>query len=334
MKIKKIINRGGMNQLEQMAFSPSRLETLDCPFRFEKLYIEKRLESVGEMALIGRLFHDWIAEYTRLCKDRETNKLRDLSWIKILDAVSAEFDFQGFDQVKPKTFAMIQNLMDDPYWKLPIDNFDDLLNIERQWGFQIHVSDTGSEYLKPCGWFDSKIDLRMIADLIFRSGKTLHIVDHKTGWGEPWEHQLTWYAAGAYAMYFKESWGEICVWYHWPGKGGRYEQVGNYPREALPALTDQVIKQIREARKVSEFPAIQCRACSWCGFKAECPLMAESARGLITTSDQAVLIPKQGKFEIVDQGTAERALQAIVMVGARLKEVEDDLKKWVAELIM
>lgn len=183
--------------------------------------------------------------------------------------------------------------------------------------------------LIPCGWFDPEIDVRMIADLIWQDGSTLHIMDHKTGWGEPWEYQLPWYAAGTFARYQDHSWDTLKIHYHWAGKGGQYQEVGFYRREDLDAVTDQVISQIEEARKTTEYPARECKACSWCGFKAECPIVHAGASILTDSETLPVLAPKGGEFKIIDQGTAERALSAIVLVGWRLKELEKDLQEYV-----
>ena len=316
--------------LEDMAFSPSRMETLDCPFRFEKLYLEKRKEPVSEPAIVGRVFHDWIALYSKRCLELETNKLRDLSWIKFLDDAVSK-NQKSIDElgdtgiIREKTSDMIQGLMDNPVWKLPFEGDQSgLISIEQQWGFRIK-----DNILIPCGWYDPKVDVRMIADLIWQDGSVLNIIDHKTGWGEPWEYQLPWYAAGTFAKYQDDSWDTLKIHYHWAGKGGQYQEVGFYHRQDLDAITNQVISQIHEARKTTEFPARQCKSCSWCGFKAECPEVHAGASILTDTDTLPVLIPKGGQFQIVDHGTAERALSAIVLVGGRLKELEKDLREFV-----
>jgi len=317
--------------LATMPFSPSRMETLDCPFRFEKLYIPpKQSEPVGEIAIIGRVFHDWIAGYSRRCLELETNKLRDLSWLKFLDDAMRENEkdillCSDIKTIRDKTSNMIQSLIDNPEWRLPFDGDQGgFISIEQQWGFQIQGG-----ILVPCGWFDKKIDARMIADLIWQDGATLNIMDHKTGWGEPWEFQLPWYAAGTLARYADSSWDTLKIHYHWAGKGGYYEEVGFYSRHDLDAVTSDVISQIDTARKTTEFSARECRACSWCGFKSECPIVHAGASILTDTETLPVLAPTGGEFKIIDQGTAERALSAIVLVGGRLKEIEKELKEFV-----
>lgn len=316
--------------LANMPFSPSRLETLDCPFRFEKLYLEKREEPTGEPAIVGRVFHDWIALYSKRCLDLETNKLRDLSWLKFLDDAVRKnekdiIQFSDIKTIRQKTSDMIQDLMDNPEWKLPFEGDQGgLISIEQKWGFRIQPG-----VLIPCGWFDPEIDARMIADLIWQDESTLNIMDHKTGWGEPWEYQLPWYAAGTFARYQDDSWDTLKIHYHWAGKNGQYQEVGFYQRKDLDAVTDQVISQIDEARKTTEFPARECKACSWCGFKAECPQVLAGAVILTDTETLPVVAPTGGQFKIIDQGTAERALSAIVLVGGRLEELEKDLQGYV-----
>lgn len=318
------------NIMRSMPFSPSRMEALECPFRFAKLYLEKQFEPTGEQAIIGKVFHSWIVPYVYKCLELEINKLRDLSWLGMLNMALIENKADDSDTIRTKTQAMIQRLIDDPYWEMPFKGKPDLHALEQKWGFRFRKQrNEDREYLYPCGWFDTNIDIRMIADLIWMEGHVLNIMDHKTGWGDPWEHQLDWYAAGAYSRYEKAPWDVLKIWYHWPGKGGYYEEVGFYTRENLPQVVDKVIGQVHDARKTEEFPACACRACSWCGFKAECPKIAESAQGLITIESKAVVIPEGGKFEIVDQGTAERALMACIMVGSRLEEIEQQLKDWV-----
>ena len=315
------------SQMVNMAFSPSRRETLDCPFRFEKLYIPpKQTEPTSEMAEIGKMFHEWIAGYGKRCLEFETNRLRDLSWIKIFDSLRAGYP----EPVQDKTRNMVQDRMDDLTWTMPFpENHGGLIDIEQKWGFQFHESSTGIEYLKPCGWFDKTIDLRMIADIVYHDGDVLNIVDHKTGWGNPWAKQLPWYAAGAYSRYYKESWSIMKIWYHWPAKGGYYEEVGFYNREDLPAVVADIICDVREARKTTEFPAKECRACSWCGFKSECPIVHDRAVILTDSDTLPIVAPTGGQFKIVDQGTAERALSAIVMVGGRLDELKKELQDYV-----
>lgn len=129
--------------LATMPFSPSRMETLDCPFRFEKLYIKKRKEPVGEMAIIGRVFHDWIADYSRRCLELETNKLRDLSWLKFLDKAIRKnekdiLEYSDIKIIRQKTSDMIEDLIDNPEWKLPFEGDQGgFTSIEQQWGFRI-----------------------------------------------------------------------------------------------------------------------------------------------------------------------------------------------------
>ncbi|MBW1998587.1 MAG: PD-(D/E)XK nuclease family protein [Deltaproteobacteria bacterium] len=313
-----------------LAYSFSRIQAFACPFRFHKLYIEKAHEPPSAIAVVGQVSHAIMKEY--LAWLYENHRMFSL---KVLDQCAArafsEMDRRdkwppGFTEEDKQE---VMRAVDDLVAGIQDAEFSIDPNVRAYWTEQKLAFDRHWNLLPDDAWFEKNVYFRAVIDWAWvpQDENTLVIVDHKSGWGDPDPHQLPYYAWAGYAGLGKEHGiNRVSVKLNFLAKGAKIEEGGFYSPEDLLKVGEDIDATIEEIEFNEDWDPKPGAQCSYCGFTAECPAINSSWIQLAASK----AAPAQS-FTIDSPQKAEKGLELLVLVQARLKELEKALNAWVVE---
>jgi hypothetical protein len=170
----------------------------------------------------------------------------------------------------------------------------------------------------------------LVADFAYITGKTLHIIDDKTGWGAADPAQLVTYAA----FYVKchERLSEITgvKLGFLDHRRGKYVPVMECSmKDASPEFDDKlhmIRAHIETVNSWTEFPAVP-GLCANC-LVPDCPAVSEAETALVEAMPPAApAIPT----EITTPEQAERAVEFLTFADQIIKQIKDRLKSYVKD---
>jgi len=119
--------------------------------------------------------------------------------------------------------------------------------------------------MKSTGWFDKDVWLRVVFDVLYSDGKTLVIIDHKTGKVRDKDlAQLELYAHTGFVLHPTVEEVVTRLWYLKDSIGIEYEVI--YKREEMPRLWDSWVERAAVMLTETQFPARTSPLCRWCHF--------------------------------------------------------------------
>jgi len=313
-----------------LSYSFSRIQAFACPFRFRKLYIEKAYEPPSVVAVVGQIAHEimkeylsWLYENRRMLSQAVLNQCaaRVCTGMDRQNKWPSNFN----EEDKQKVMETIDNLVEE----LEGAEFKIDPNVRAYWTEQRLAFDRRWNLLPEDAWFEKEVYFRAIIDWAWvpYDENTLVVVDHKSGWGDPDPAQLPYYAWAGYVGLGKEHGiNRVSVKLNFLAKGAKIEEGGFYNPNDLFQIRDDIYSTIREIAFNENWDPKPGAQCSYCGFTVECPAVNSSwleISGNKVTPTEAFTIDSPQK--------AEKALELLVLVQSRLKELEKALGDWIAE---
>lgn len=302
-----------------IAVSYSSMGDLECPFRFNALKIEKSYkEPENEAMLAGADVHDIISQYVRHC------------WTK---GVSSDLDFFGTvayrdGSVGEKVKELIERFKSSPY--VIIDLSAVWVNIEKK--YELDESAGLIAFGSKWSW-NPKTAFRGVSDYAYVSGDTLHIVDWKTGYGDPDELQLKLYAYMCWLALLKESNATsrsvsgiqqiVCTFANLAT--GKNDSLTFTPTSCFDAK-QIIVDAVQKANSLkSPYEAIPCAKCKYCTVPG-CPVRGDIETAMVKAEGSPVLtIPSS----IETREQAEKALLFIAFADSLTNRIKDVLRKFV-----
>ena len=122
---------------------------------------------------------------------------------------------------------------------------------------------------EPTDWFGSTAWLRIKIDVLC-TGKTVHIIDYKTGKiREEQEDQLELYAVGALSMSPAPEVAGVALWYLDQGETRPLEGERLYALREAPSLRRKWVKRVAPMLNDTAFTAKPGNHCLWCHLRKE-----------------------------------------------------------------
>jgi len=309
-----------------IALSFSRMKDLECPHRFKVLHIDRSFkETMGEPARIGIDFAEIMAEYRRRCA--QNNQAIDMPLLLDLCDERKETltDYEATRESAEKLLAH-PDLME-----VPIEAKDSFL-IEHKFTFDADLNVIPGDPEK--AWRSPKAAWRMVADFAYRQGDRLHIIDDKSGWGDPDPEQLEFYSYLIPRAIEPLKMGG--VWYvdarfHMVRMGRVIRPSSRLTGIKTPFQIDQLApigKRIKglleQANSMTEFPAVICTRCQYCQIP-ECPKKDEAMNAIATQGNvPTFVIPS----ELTDREQAEKVLAFVTLAEPIIKQIKNLLKTY------
>ncbi len=301
-----------------IALSFSRLKDVECPFRFNALYIAKTYkEPESERMRVGGAVAKILATYRNHCI---SNKIQND--VGLLGDIKARVQADLREKVVP----LLDRFSRSEFVSVPIDA--KWYQVEDRFAFNdnllpIHGNDA---------WFDKSVAFRAVVDFAFFDPKEgiLDITDDKTGWGDSDELELK-----IYAYLLKTAWmssGDLTHGLRLKKIRARFNNIATgtvnemelEPQETN-SMRELILGKIKEVNAWTEYPARVCSCCRFCTVP-DCPVRAESEKALVAADGSPVTeIP----LKIFWQHEAEKALQFIDFADGIIGQVRDALKAWV-----
>lgn len=298
-----------IDQLDTMPFSPTRLESVSCLFRFYSHYVLPQPETSHPILAFGSFVHRVIEMYVTACLKRKEGA----------DPVLAELAAQAAWAEKPT---------------VPPDVFADALNVVQRFaeGYEVPVDRVVGNELQLAAdahWsavpYDSPDTRRRgRIDQLELDGQDARVVDWKTSRALPTATELKrMYAPRMYMLLVRAQnpkLRRVTVQIYYV----RYHKTREVVFE--PSDTESARLEIEEAEKrvqvllgrpnaadPAAWPAMPGTQCGICGWVASCPRQAEVAtRGYVTTPEQA-----------------EKVAGDIVYLEQALEHKRETLREWV-----
>ena len=297
----------------KMAYSFSRIKTFRCPFRFKKLYIDKKTEPTGELAEIGGAIHGFAARYRQECIERSRDHIP--GWFE--KNVPAKFNSKT-PAVDKGIREGLEKFKRGPMFRMPTAVE---YRVEEKWAF-----DSGWNLLGD--WFHESTFFRAIADFItIGEDGLVTIYDDKTGWAKGYDElQLKIYAWAVLRVLDKqESQIEgVSLKFNLIGQE-KIEDKGFYSREEILYFRDEIMEKVGAIENNKDWSTAnpESGACGYCGFHDDCPAMQKEFA--VISADQKPV------FKLTTKEDAERAVQCYVMVKARMKDLKADINQYVTD---
>lgn len=281
-----------------IAMSYSGMGDLECPFRFNAVKIEKTHKDPETPAMIvGNQTHEIISNYLRHC------------WTHGIGS-----DVEYFDGIilpkepdREKLSGLIERFKTGPY--AIIDLNAKWVNIEKK----CELDADGQLIAFGPRWSnDQRVAFRGICDYAYVSGDTLHILDWKTGFGDPDDLQLKLYAYMFWLALIKEAYANsksiqgidriACTFVILAT--GQNRTIEFTPTSCLDAK-QIVADAVEKANSLHPpYEAIPCAKCKWCTVPG-CPVRDGIETAVIRADGSPVLsIPDS----IQSRDEAEKAL--------------------------
>lgn len=304
-----------------IAISYSAMGDLQCPFRFNALRIEKSYkEPESEALLVGSDVHDLISRYVRHCYTKGISS--DLDF----------FDSQVYraDSVGERVKELIEKFKSSPF--AIINPTSQWVNVEKK----CELDAEGNLIAFGSQWsWDKRAAFRGVCDYAFATTEDLHVIDWKTGYGDPDELQLKLYAYMFWLALVKESDGRsnffsgiqriVCTFVNLAtGQNQSIEITPSKTTEAKQIIVDAVQKA--NSLK-APYEAIPCSKCKYCTVPG-CPVRGDIETSMVKAEGSPVLtIPSS----IETREQAEKALLFIAFADSLTNRVKDVLRKFVEE---
>jgi CRISPR/Cas system-associated exonuclease Cas4 (RecB family) len=221
-----------------MALSYSRLSTYEsCPRKFEYLYVLKSIKDSGSTATeYGTRVHGALENYGKALVEQD---------IPVLEGIlELESEAKAW-------FPMVKKICDRPGEKL----FEHQMAIRRD--------------KTPCGWFDSEVWLRSIADVLVIDGKKAYCIDWKTGKKKDNPTQMQLFAAMVFLHYPEVE--EVATSFVWLVANDMTNVV--YQRryaDSLWVAIEPRLVAVQEAVDLGVFTAKPSGLCPWCPAQDIC----------------------------------------------------------------
>jgi hypothetical protein len=303
-----------------IALSWSRIQDMACPFRFHAKHIAKSYTEPESPAMrIGSAIHEIMAEYRTRCLVRGLQ-----SDVEYFDEVIPKITGQLHEDEAQEVKDLMDGVMDSPAVLVPTNTTWHA--VEQKMGYSLN-----GDGFSPCEWLDPGVAFRLVADFAYVTGKTLHIIDDKTGWGSADPAQLVTYAAFYVKCHERLSEIEEIKLGFLDHRRGKYVpvmecSVGDAEKEFDEKLA-MIRAHIETVNSWTEFPAVPGALCSNCQAP-DCPAVSEAETALVGAMPPAApTIPT----EITTPEQAERAVEFLVFADQILKQIKDRLKAYVKD---
>lgn len=300
------------------ALSFSRWKDSLCPFRFHALYIAKSHKEPDTDAMkIGREVAEILCAYRAHCYRM---------------AVTSDLGF--FDQVKPnkeiaeQVFDLLGQFQRSLFISVPLGA--GWVHTEGKFTFDSSLNLIAGDD----AWFSKSAAFRIIFDFAYVLDDTLHIIDDKTGHGDPDKLQLELYAfLGKVAITHQkpalsEKVRNVVCQFNELGKRQVDEFLFTFPDD-FQDTRQKILDRLAEVNSWTEFPAVACSQCKWCSVPG-CSIR-ESAQnslvGAVADVAPAITLPT----EITSKEEAEKAVQFVLFAEPVIDGVKELLRAYVDE---
>lgn len=222
-----------------MALSYSRLSTFEtCPRKFEYLYVLKSVKDEGSTATdYGTRVHEALESYGRALVSGDP--------VAMEGVIALEGGEAG------KWLPMVKKICSRPGQVL----FEHQMAIKRD--------------KTPCGWFDSDVWLRSIADVLIIDGKRAYCLDWKTGKKRENPTQMQLFAAMVFLQFPEVE--EVVTSFVWLIADDMTNAT--YQRRYVDSLWLSIeprLVQVQESVDLGVFAAKPSGLCPWCPAQDIC----------------------------------------------------------------
>jgi hypothetical protein len=266
-------------QIKYGPYSPSRLETSECPHRFYREYIAKDLDDDGSKAANrGSVVHEMLEEVTNGWLKDKPLKISDVD--KILPQKLSKYLVTSSEEIG--TIARTVH----HYMANPPEGLEYVVGTEEQMALKISKkSEGGSLIFEECSWEDSECFARGKIDILQINDKVATIVDHKTQMYIP--RNLGTFQMGFYAWMVKKIYPyveEVNTVLHFchpdlnTYRGPFSWKVGTGGDDDLNWVESLLITRISAIEEIGESGEnreVIGSHCAYCPVKQECPRIAK-----------------------------------------------------------
>jgi hypothetical protein len=303
-----------------IALSFSRMKDMECPFRFNALYIEKsHKEPESEPMRVGSAVARILATYRSHCiKNGIRNDAGLLSDLKI----TVE------DGLAEKVVPLLSRFAKSEFVHVPIDA--EWHQVEGRLAFDGSLIPIEGDR----AWFDSSVAFRSVVDFAYFDPQegVLDITDDKAGWGDPDELQLR-----VYAHLCKTAWmrgKDVAEAMQLKKIRARFNNIAQntvneielHPEETN-SMRELILGKIAEVNMWAEHPATACSLCRYCTVP-ECPVRKAGETALVASEGCPVT---EVPIRILSPDEARKAVQFIDFADGIVGTVKEALRKWVED---
>ena len=227
-----------------MALSYSRLSTFEsCPRKFEYLYVLKSIKDEGSTATeYGTRVHSALEEYAKEITKGEPT---------VAEAGMPLDDMETRGGEAGKWFPLVDLICRQPGTKY----FEHQMAVRRD--------------KTPCGWFDSEVWLRSIADVLVVNGKKAYCCDWKTGKKKENPTQMQLFAAMVFLQFPEVE--EVVTSFVWlvanDTTNATYHR--RYADSLWTAIEPRLVR-VQESVDSGVFVARPSGLCPWCPAQTIC----------------------------------------------------------------
>ena len=319
-------------------YSPSRLETANCRYRFKKDYIDyehtKKTREESEIQARGAAVHEVLERMTNCFK---TNRQHSFS----------PQDIQTFiaDAVKnhPSAYAQTDSILRcaEMYIKRPPSVLTDDASTELR--LAIKRTESGYEecdYLDPEAFARGRADVMMISD----DTTTALVYDHKTQMNI---ETADTFQMGFYAWVISKIYPflrEIHVVLHFAqygyySKPVKYlvkwneEQIAQLPEEergqykSLERIEEEILTRVAIIEGTEDWEPLPNNHCQYCSYVMECPLLVER----FAVNDKGEMIPSNLPSLVTDPESARKVACAVHVIDNYVSHLKKQLKTYTSQ---
>lgn len=312
-----------------IALSYSRMQDMACPFRFKAIHIDRTYKEPETRPMrVGNAVHELLHAYREYLLDIKQQSQRN--WLEDPPLNLIKQITKDKDEIQEILDILHHTAKHKDMSAIPVDA--DTVITERRFAFNRDL-----RRLKD--WFDKKTAFRMIADLMYVKGDTLYVIDDKTGWSENDHEQLRIYAALATRALDKKRLDPVRYidMKFYDHRKGKIEQgdILHYDDPEIALIFDEIKEKIKEVNSWTEFPAIPCSKCQYCGIKCDKRDAVESALVAVSRTDKdsgtppspapALTVPN----EIASHEQAQKAVEFVLFADSVVNRVKGLLREWV-----
>lgn len=296
-------------------YSPSRLETANCPHRFKLQYIEKSVKDEGSLpARRGNVVHETFEELT---KSWLVGK--GLNWEQVTDILAEKMSKYLITDEENQAVC-IQAAQ--AYMQNPPNGLDDILGTEEQ----IALKNVEDKWVT-CDWDDpdafcrGKIDLLLVND-----DNIATIIDHKT---QMYVCDANTFQMGFYAWMVKQAYPyvtEVRTMLHFCHPSlNFYSKPWSWDLDAMSNMETHIKIAIKIAEGMGEFPAIPNHHCQYCPIKMECPKLKELRK-------RKPMMKHAVKGPLLTAQEAQKHAEVLTVLNENTKDMKSNLQAFVKEI--
>lgn len=244
-----------VGQRRPLSHSFSKIQKYEqCPFMFKCVSIDRRVQELHPMLIVGRVVHDAIRLYWRHCLKNAVShdfpKWEECAYLA-LEKESLPTQFY------PEVMTMVEN-----YASGHEIDLQSAVGVEEE----IAIRRDGSV----CGWTDDDVWFRGVLDYLQIWGDYAKITDYKSGYKvdvDPLQFEIyAWLVNRVYPQVTRFLVEMDFVRFD-------YQRYFEIREEDLPVIEKKVLTKTSKIEKETKFKATIGDPCTWCGCWRWCPAM-------------------------------------------------------------